>query len=573
MADYREQLRQVSNEYGQGNRNYLELLLGQAAVGGGMLGDAVSAVIPDAVEEKIAQGAQYLAETPVGQAIGQGYGALQQEFPRTMRGVEEGLEASALVFPARTALSPKAAMHKLSANIPNNLNFDMDPETGKYRTKFYMSTPEATVMAKQRNPELFDRSSDNWAESDVLNQSRDLAVQFEKGLSRVGALSKGLALGLTNAIKQSTSPTGQARWREMGVSKTLTDIPETASPQVRYGQPSYERILGSQYENVNPFLKQLDDDFFTHEGIFSFEDFSKLTGHTADDAGPFFRTIMSNWGIKPGDDFLMLVRQPKGTEGSGDLLSDVLFKSSTARKLPSVFQAETGFPDSKAFLNLYDLGKRGEGKMPASRRKIIQQALDNNPEILSLTDRADFTKELTRAVARITGTANAFGVGNYVTAAFKNKPKAKFQTNDELALALQDKGIRVIPRKKSDDPVFITDSVSSSAYELGGVNLVYKVEKNGDVTAQVSDVNDLVGVGAPGGRKMIVVTPPIKTNIVNPTERPKSKSSGVIDKMYSEAQAPIAPKAQDYISAGANIGTVAAPVASGMLSGSKEEQE
>lgn len=561
MADYRQQLRQVSQEYDSGERNYLDLLLGQAAVGGGMIGDAVSALIPEPVEKAMAQGMMAVAESPVGQTIGKGMGYLKEEFPVASRRVGEALEASSLAFPMRTALDPKAAMHKLSANLPNKMDFDFDPNTGKYNTKFYLSTPEAEARAKQRNPDLFKKYPTQ-------------AVQFEKGVSRVQAISKGLALGLTNAIKQSTSPKGQAQWREKGVSKTLTDMPATGSPQELFGQPAYERILGSQYGDIKPLLKKLDDDFFTHEGVFNFQDFSKLTKHKGDDAGPFFRTIMSNWGIKPGDDFLMIVRQPKGTEGSGDLMSDVMFKSSTARKLPSVFAAETGFMDSSAFLNLYDLGKRGEGKMTSQQRKAIKTALDNNPEILAITDRAQFSNELAKAVSKTVGSQNTFGVGHFVNAAFKKKPKKQFKSNDELAQALEAQGLKVVRRKdQKDDPdVFITDSVSSSAYELGGVNIVYKVERNGDVTAQVSDVNDLVGVGAPGAKKMIVVTPPMKTNIINPPDRPKAESKGVVKEIYDEARAPVTPKAQDYISAGANIGTVAAPVTSGLLSGAQEEE-
>jgi len=566
MADYREQLRKVSQEYDSGNRNYLELLLGQANVGGGMIGDAVSSLIPDPVEQKIAQGAQYLAETPVGQAVGQGYGSLKEDFPRTMRGVEEATGASSLLFPARTALNPKAAMHKLSANLPNKMDFNFDPTTGKYRTQFYLPTPEAEARAKARSPEMFRKYPAQ-------------AIQFEKGLSRVQAVSKGLALGLANSIKQSMSPTGQAQWREKGVSKTLTDlstadIPNKNKLQTLYGQPAYERILGSQYGNVSKALKKLDDDFFTHEGVFSFDDFNKLTGHAKGDAGPFFRTIMSNWGIKPNDDFLMIVRQPKATEGAGDLLSDVMFKSTTARKLPSVFEASTGFNDSKTFLNLYDMGKRGEGKMTSEKRRTIRKALNNNPDILGITNPSEFTQRLNRAIVQEVGSKNAFSTGNFVTAAFKNKPRRSFKSNDELASALEAKGLKVVRRKdqESDPDVFITDSVSSSAYELGGVNIVYKVEPDGNVTAQVSDVNDLVGVGAPGAKKMIVVTPPIKKNFAKPEDKAPKTPSKAVSQVYEEVRRPVAPKARDYASAGANIGTVAAPVASGMLSGSNTQE-
>jgi hypothetical protein len=559
MADYRQQLRQVSQEYDKGDRNFLELVTGQAAVGGGMIGDAVNQLIPAPVEQVINKGMMAVAESPVGQAIGQGYGYLQANYPRTTRGVTEALEASALAFPARTAMNPKAAMHKLSANLPNKMDFDLDPETGKYKTKFYLDPKTAEARAKERSPELFQRFPQQ-------------AVQFEQGLSRFNAVQKGFRMGLKNALMQSVSPKGQAKWREQGISKTMMDIPEDAPANVKFGQAGYERILGSQYDNVPELLKKLDDDYFTNEGVFNFTDFKKISGQAPEDAGAFFRTVMSNWKIKPGDDFLMIMRKPTGTEGSGDLVSDVMFKSTTGRILPSVFQPKTGFPDSKSFLNLYDLGKRqGSRQMSAEHRSAIKKTLDNNPEILNITDPAQFKQELSRALTKTVGTKDSFGVGFYVDAAFKKKTKEAFKSNDELAEALQAKGLKVNRNKdqKSDPDVYITDSVSSSAYELGGVNIVYKVSKDGKVTALVSDVNDLVGVGAPGGKKIITVVEPITKDLLNPTDRPQVKSTAV-QEVYEGVKAPVKPKMQDYASAGANIGSVAAPVASGMMSGQQE---
>lgn len=573
MADYRQQLRKVSQEYDQGNRNFLELLTGQAAVGGGMLGDVVNQLIPEPVEQVINKGMMAVAESPVGQAIGQGYGYLEENYPRTTRGVTEAMEASALAFPARTALNPKAAMQKLSANLPNKMDFDIDPETGQYKTKFYLDPKTAEARARERNPELFKKSSDSWSEGNVTPRAQTQAIKFEQGLSRFNAIQKGFRMGLKNALMQSISPKGQAKWREQGISKTMMDIPEDAPANVKFGQAGYERILGSQYGNVPELLKKLDDDYFTNEGVFNFNDFKKISGQAPEDAGAFFRTVMSNWGIKPGDDFLMIMRKPTGTEGSGDLVSDVMFKSTTGRILPSVFQPKTGFIDSKSFLNLYDLGKRkGSRQMSSEHRSAIKKTLDNNPEILNITDPAQFKQELSKALTKTVGTKDSFGVGFYVDAAFKKKTKEAFKSNDELAEALQAKGLKVNRNKdqKNDPDVYITDSVSSSAYELGGVNIVYKVSKDGKVTALVSDVNDLVGVGAPGGKKIITVVEPITKDLLNPIDRPQVKSTAV-QEVYEGVRAPVNPKIQDYASAGANIGTVAAPVTSGLLSGNSEE--
>ncbi len=88
-----EDMDKVSKEYKEGDRNYPELLLGQAGVVGGKVGDAVSTVldymVPDAlgIGETVAEGVQAVADSTVGQYVFGQKEAFKEAFPRTGRGL------------------------------------------------------------------------------------------------------------------------------------------------------------------------------------------------------------------------------------------------------------------------------------------------------------------------------------------------------------------------------------------------------------------------------------------------------------------------------------------------------
>lgn len=563
MASYNDQFAKVSQEYRSGQRTYPEWLLGNTSVVGGMFGDmlgtALDYMVPDelGVGENIAKAGQYIANTDMGKAIGKAGSEFAQENPRFTRNALELLGASEAIMPARALMNPKGLFHKYSANLPNDMNFGDD--------KFYLPKVEAEARAKERFG------------GKMYEQNPQAAVNFEQKLSRFRAMGKGFALGLANTFKQSATPEGQALWREKGVSKTLFDIAKDpiAKPEVKWGQPAYERLLGSQYGDVSPILKQLDNEYFTNEGVFNFADFAKHTGHAPQDADAFFRTIAANNKIKPNDDYIMVVRKPTGTEGSGDLVSDMMFTSQTGRMLPKIFEPQQSFKSADDFLDMYDIGKRkGGAEMAPERRRLIKRAFDENPELANIADRGELTKQLntiTSKLARKQG-MKPFKNKNYVDAAMKRAKKAEFESNDALAAALEAKGLKVLRNKtqKKDPDVYLVDSVASSAYELGGVNVVYKIQKDGIVKAQVSDVNDLEAVGAPMGKKLITVTPVVEKNLMNPEKRPKETATGLSD-VYADVNTPTTPKAIDYANAAATQAGTGALAGGGMLSAMDED--
>lgn len=457
-----------------------------------------------------------------------------------------------------STVAGKKVMHKTAANLPNDM------------PGFYLNVSEATKRAQSRmGGYLYEKSPSS-------------AIKFEQGLAKVNAIGKGVAKGLGNALSQSFTPQGRALWEQKGISKTLEDIAKDPKGIVKedkvwgvtekarqkeavWGQPAYERMLGSQYGKKSPILTQLDNDYFTHEGVFSYDDFKKFSGHDSDvDSQAFFRTIAANNGIKQNDQYVMLLRQPTGTEDSGTILSDVLYRNATVSKIDKAFNPQAGFNSGESFLRFYDKGKRSaKTEMSEEQRAVIRKAYRDTPELKGITDRGELITTLTKAVAKAAKARGVkpFSVAQYTKAALKRREAGAFKSNDDLAEALKSQGLNPIRNSKqeTDPDVFLVGTTHSSAYELGGVNLVYKVEKDGTIKGQLSDVNDLVGVGAPMGMPLITVTPVMTRKVGQkaPTDRNTSHSRSDV---YQDVLEPYSPSKGDYAQAGARQASAATPL-------------
>lgn len=582
MANAFEKSRKASQAYERGDISYPEFLGEVAGNVGQNVSSAISELVPTIPYADVLM--QYstpgmLSRTPMGKEAIAKAQQFSQENPRTAAQIGNVLDASVLLGPARVLSNPSGTFHKLAANTPNDLRFGRDPDTGRYQDKFYLGPKEAEQRVKDKYPEA------------VTNRFTPQLVKFEQMLSRGTAMGKGLGVGVANTLKQSFSPELQSKFRQQGVSKTLYDLSRKDKPegmsasewaQIKAGQGAYERILSSQYgKKPQDVFKSLDDEYFTYEGVFNFDDFKKLTGLSNDDAKPFFRTMLAQQKVNPGDDVVMLGRMPRATEGTGDILSDVFFKNELMRDLPRVWSAQKGFKSGNDFMQSYDRSNP-RSPMPKERRKVISQAFKNNPGLADITDPKALKSALELQIRKDVGTANAFGIGNYVNDAFKARRQKSFENNDELADALKEhfesrgKDVKILRNndQKDNKDVFLTSSVSSSAFELGGVNIVYKISPNGNVTAMTSDINDIVGIKAPFGAQALTIIPPVTQNILKTR---KSKTAGQkatgMSRLYEEARKDVPVSARDVGSALVNrlaVGTTAAPVVSGMLSSEEE---
>ena len=492
---------------------------------------------------------QYAATTPTGQEFFQ----KAQEFSQTPTGQTIGnlFAASELAFPATNVLTNfRTGAQRLSQNLVNNLQRSPDAQ-------FYLSKPKAKELALAKNPEL---------------KGQDLESEMEsiQRLSRIKATTGGLAEGINNFIKQSFSPQGMAEFNQRGVSQTALNLARNpnAKPEELAGQFMYEALVGRGYQNLKPILKKLDDEYFTHTGLATVDDFKKFAKGVDDvDAEAFYRTIVGSQGIKDPSNTILVARQPTQTARTGQLRKIVASASAKVpTRLSTIFPLEKGFTRT-TFLNAH---KKSGKELSGEQQDAIRKAFDINPELKNITDPEQFITTLEQSLPK----GAKFPVRRIVKDAVFNTKQRGFQSNAELRQALEPRlegsDIRIISNKTQTDlpenqrDIFLTTSTVTDAFELGGVGIVYRIKPDGTLTGVLHDTNDLFGIDAPGSMKTVVATPPITQNmldikgagkVVNMPEEP----SGAIETIRQELQTPVDVRASDIADVGANIATVGLP--------------
>lgn len=571
LSRYVSDLQKVEKEFQSGDRNVLEYILGTGYYGvAAPVERAIEAVTPDLGVGRFI--GEQLQKTGIPQYI-------EENVPADVRrgiGEATGLLGAVPAVSALRKVTPgslKETTQRLIQNMPNDLRFSE-------KVQFYMPKTTAEAMVKEKMP-------------DLTGPALQAEVRKVQELSRMKAQGKGLAKGITNFIKQSFSPQGMAEWNQRGVSRTLTDIMRKEGPLTReqWGQAAWENLTSRQYNNLRPVLKQLDNEFFTFQGIMSERDFKAFSRLPDADAGAFLRTILVNQGVKPQNakDVILVGRQPTGRGMSGSLNTDALNMTPVARKLPSVFKLESPFGSADDFLKAYDTGfaarssktSRKLNPITPEQRLQIRQAFAFYPKLSKISDPTELKSALEKALK--TEQLESFGVDQVIKDAARGSKRKGFDTNDELAAAIEKEfagtGIKVIrnTQQKNDPDVYMVSSFTSDAYELGGVNVVYRVSKDGKLTAVVNDKNDIgisgkgIDVSAPGAKKLIVVTPPVTKDLldvdqkVDYTPPPESRA---LQSIREELQTPATAGAREYYD------IFGAPASATMLGlGSAEEPE
>lgn len=555
--------------YNEGDYGYGRLVTKQARAANDAINSTIAEAAPDNTMDALnARFPLFAATEQPRQAISEGIDSALKtadEYTGGWAGDIAGALGFGLTMANPTAIAgkAKATAQKGSANIPNDL------------PGFYVKTSDAESRAANRlGGKLYEKAP-------------KAAVAFEKAIGQFQATGQGLARGLVNALNQSFTPQGRALWEQKGVSKTLENIAKDPRGELRakpqdawgpavdtrkaeaiWGQPAYERLLSSQYGKKNPILAQLDDEYFTHEGVFSYDDFKKASGHASDDeAGAFFRTIAHNNKIKSKDDYIMIVRKPtQNQEDSGSLLTDILYnpRNQYVKNIVKAFQPAEGFNSGESFLRFFDKDRK---KMPEERRAIIRKAYRDTPELKGITDKVELKKALTTAVKKAAKARGEkpFGVSNYVDVALKRREVGTFNSNEELANALKAQGLKIIRNSKqtTDPDVYIAGSTHSSAYELGGIGLVYKVEKDGTIKGQMSDVNDLLGINAPLAAPLITVSPVVSRKVGQMGGTPKGgkkPTAHARSDVYLDVLEPYSPSKANYAEAGVRQASAASPL-------------
>ena len=109
---------------------------------------------------------------------------------------------------------------------------------------------------------------------------------------------------------------------------------------------------------------------------------------------------------------------------------------------------------------------------------------------------------------------------------FKGK---KFKTNKDFLKALNENKIKV---RNPDEilkgqPAIVTGSVKSDAYELGGVNYMTAIKKDGNLISFMNDENDLFKLKLPNADRMLSISTPITVDILKKENKVKRLSPKV----------------------------------------------
>lgn len=563
LSQYVSDLQKVEKEFQSGDRNLLQYILGTGYYGVGRpIESAIEAVTPDLGVGRFI--GEQLQKTGIPQYVEENVPASIRRDAGELFGM---LGATQAINPLRN-LKPTA--QRFIQNMPNDLRFSE-------KVQFYMPQKTAESIVKEKNP-------------DLSGEALRLEARKTQELSRLKAQGKGLMLGITNFLKQSLSPQGMAEWNQRGVSKTLTDIMRKEGPLTReqWGQAAWENLTSRQYNNLRPILKQLDNEFFTFQGILSTQDFKAFSRLPDADAGAFLRTILSNQGINPKNarDVIMVGRQPTGRGMSGSLTTDALNMTPVARKLPSVFPLAKPFASADEFLDAYDLGLQARSSKTSRKispispeqRRQIREAFIYNPKLKTISDPSELKTALSKTFKK--EGLDSFGVDQVIKDASRGARRNGFETNDDLVAAIKKEfgdDVKILrnSQQSTDPDVYMVSSFTSDAYELGGVNVVYKISKDGKLTAVVNDTNDIgisakgIDVSAPGAKKLVVVTPPITKDLLDvegKVDYTPPPASDALQKIRQDVQQPARAGVREYVDI---LGT---PAAIGGLALSGEEQ-
>ena len=583
---YGERLASAQRELEAGEINRGTYAGRRLGVLGSVVGDVASALTPQFIEDALASGVQTVAETDLGQEAIRKYQDLQFQYPYAMATTGD-LASGAELFAAGKALTGlKKGVHLLAANAPNALRFGDDD--------FYLGENAARQQILEGNS-LFSLGSKATRPGEI----EDWRVSGRQLGSRLTAMGKGFTEAFTNTVQQLSTPTLLAEW-ERGVSKKMKEVAQEGTQQQQWGQASYTNFLGKQYGSESEIFKALDNEYFTHKGVFNQKELQDALGLAEDEFGPIFRTIKAN---QPVDErTIMAVRQPTGRESSGDLINEVMNMSVVGKNLPNVFPMQKPFTD-KEFLDLFEQGKRGT-EMSRDERLATRFAFIENPNLGKITDPEEFRVEFKKAFEKAKKSEALNVDGNkaitFANAALKNKTRAPVKGNKELADLLNERVVKPTADgdskvkmlrnedqtnlKPEDRDIYLMDTYDSSAYELGGINIIYRVKPDGTVSAIVNDVNDIgiipkipsftvggkdvgkkaqkmfdkvLNLQAPLGEKLVVVTPPIKANLLKGTPEvstSRGEASGGLKSVLEDVRQDVTPEGRHYRQAATNLG-------------------
>lgn len=490
-------LDKTGREYGEGDRNYLELLLGSAGAAGRAVGDVAATVgdymIPDelGIGEAIGEGMQYVADSPAGQYAFGMKENFKEAYPRTARAIGEGVDAANLlgIGSVKRGLMQNdpsvRGMHESSGGVivPNFYNpreVEYSPAVEATLQKVFPDEKSKTSKEvytgdnKKQNAIRKAMGFGAWGLQGLARVAENLVNPFQ----RATYTEFGISPSYTKAYKDfmeadkryeanKTMENRTARDRALDVAHSqmqqLANIRAQANAKARGTDASDPFMLAVTDPNSKAFFKptEMGDEWYANTGAKG-ANIEAIPEADAKTAQEHFEKVWLDGDV---GDVKVVVKKPTGIGGSH--FDDVVARNSRFGHALKVFE-------------------KGQSKR-------------GGVEFNSVADLEEALKKQSEQLVKKAG----------------KKDKEK-----------------VFSVIKSDDTgVWITSSRAGTAKVEGGINMLMKIEPNGNLTGYMSDLHDFLDK-VPAVKnvleytlptKVLAVSPPMQSNIYSVMSESASK--------------------------------------------------
>ena len=195
---------------------------------------------------------------------------------------------------------------------------------------------------------------------------------------------------------------------------------------------------------------------------------------------------------------------------------------------------EVAFADKFGAKEYYDAVKGATNLTRKDLNSVFREM--SKKDIQNINPKKKYQMTVRRPVTQAAGNLSrifnkpVFGglTGGQMKKVFNGK---KFKTDKEFLEALQANkvGVRNPEEVLKGQPAIVTGSFKSDAFELGGVNNMTAIKKEGTMTSFVNDEHDLTYMKAPGADRMISVSTPITFDLLMKGDGVKKVSKKVLD--------------------------------------------
>jgi len=512
-------MEKVSDEYRTGDRNYLEWLLGNTAAtaraANEAVGTAIDYMVPDqlGIGSTIADIANYVANTDAGQYVSQKKKEFTEEYPVTSRMFGEMVDVASAAPIGRAIGRTDPAMrgiHTSSGDVIIDNYYNP-------RSKIYSEPVEN--MLQKISPDKVSPSGKEVYVKDNKTQNK-----IRKGMGMTQFLGRGLGRVAQNLI----NPYNRALYAEHGIS------------------PSYKYAYNKYLEADKKYKDAL-------EAKVPIAERTKLLAkrNAAIEEAHSQMQQMGN------------IRQQAEAVARKNDATDPFNIAAASPSSPNYFNPaqvgsgknwywSTGAKDS----NLRNIAPE--------ESKFVQNHFEDT--WLKGTDLNDVKVVVKKPHSQVTGDhfRDVIGRNSQVKHAldvfknFKRRGRPEFETLDDLEAALKKKEASKIKVTGSKDKkkaftvvgqdaggVWIKMGKAGTAKVEGGVNMLIKIEPNGNVTGYMSDLHDFLekvpglgqGLAYSLPKKVLAVSPPMQSNVY--TLMSEAKTSDIFGKAGMAKRKPI----------------------------------